>query len=275
MVDTHLHQNSVQDVLDYDREKELKAFDDTKAGVKGVVDSGIVKVPPMFVIQTNELSFVEEIQRASETWGFFQIVNHGISEDVMDDMIKGVRRFHEQPTEIKREYYTREKTKKVKFLSNFLLYQSKAANWRDTLYSAIAPDAPNPEELPAACRDIIISYSDNVKRLGVTLLELLSEALGLKPNHLIEMECAVKQELGGHYYPACPEPNRTMGNSAHSDPDFFTILLQDQTGGLQVLYQNQWIDVTPVTGALVVNLGDLFQARVALICCSVVPWVPL
>jgi hypothetical protein len=182
MVDTHLHQNSVQDVLDYDREKELKAFDDTKAGVKGVVDSGIVKVPPMFVIQTNELScetsnsvlshlqipvidlkdiheggflrkqVVEEIQRASETWGFFQIVNHGISEDVMDDMIKGVRRFHEQPTEIKREYYTREKTKKVKFLSNFLLYQGKAANWRDTLYSAIAPDAPNPEELPAACR---------------------------------------------------------------------------------------------------------------------------
>ncbi|GMY20292.1 1-aminocyclopropane-1-carboxylate oxidase homolog 1-like, partial [Fagus crenata] len=60
----------------------------------------------------------------------------------------------------------------------------KAANWRDTLFSTIAPDAPNPEELPAACRD-------NVKRLGVTLLELLSEALGLKPNHLIEMECAV------------------------------------------------------------------------------------
>uniref|UniRef100_A0A2N9F175 Non-haem dioxygenase N-terminal domain-containing protein n=1 Tax=Fagus sylvatica TaxID=28930 RepID=A0A2N9F175_FAGSY len=209
MVDTHLHQNSVQDVLDYDREKELKAFDDTKAGVKGVVDSGIVKVPPMFAIQTNELSCetsnsglthlqipvidlkdiheggflhkqaVEEIQRASERWGFFQIVNHGISEDVMDDMIKGVCMFHEQPTE------------------------SKAANWRDTLFSTIAPDAPNPEELPAAC-----SYSDNVKRLGVTLLELLPEALGLKPNHLIEMECAVVQDLDGHYYPACPEPNK-------------------------------------------------------------------
>ena len=131
MVDTHLHQNSVQFVLDYDREKELKAFDDTKAGVKGLVDTGIVKIPQMFVIPIDELSsetsysgsthlhipvidlkdiheggaqreqVVEEIKRVSETLGLFQIVNHGISEDVMDDMIKGIHRFHEQPTEVK------------------------------------------------------------------------------------------------------------------------------------------------------------------------------
>ncbi|GMY20294.1 1-aminocyclopropane-1-carboxylate oxidase homolog 1-like [Fagus crenata] len=85
--------------------------------------------------------------------------------------------------------------------STKVVFYGKAANWRDTLFSTIAPDAPNPEELPAACRD-------NVKRLGVTLLELLSEALGLKPNHLIEMECAVVQDLGSHYFPACPEPNK-------------------------------------------------------------------
>lgn len=105
-----------------------------------------------------------------------------------------------------------------------------------------------------------MEYSENVHKMGVTLFELLSEALGLKPDHLIGLDCAKGHLVLSHYYPPCPEPELTMGTSKHSDPDFLTILLQDQIGGLQVLYENQWIDVPPVPGALVVNIGDLLQA---------------
>ena len=34
---------------DYDRAKEVKEFDETKAGVKGLVDSGVVKIPRFFI----------------------------------------------------------------------------------------------------------------------------------------------------------------------------------------------------------------------------------
>ena len=34
--------------LNYNRASELKAFDDTKAGVKELVDSGITKIPRIF-----------------------------------------------------------------------------------------------------------------------------------------------------------------------------------------------------------------------------------
>ena len=96
-------------------------------------------------------------------------------------------------------------------------------------------------------------------RLGHKLLELMSEALGLNRNHLKDMDCAEGLAMVCHYYPACPQPELTMGITNHSDNDFLTILLQNQIGGLQVLQEDQWVDVLPMPGALVINIGDLMQ----------------
>ncbi|XP_027335003.1 1-aminocyclopropane-1-carboxylate oxidase homolog 1-like [Abrus precatorius] len=267
---------------------ERKAFDETKAGVKGLVDGGVNKIPTLFhhqpdkfekasnscntchVIPVIDLAnigndsskhqgLVDIVKEACETWGFFQVVNHGIPMSVLEEMKNGVKRFHELDTEAKKEFYTRDRLRSFAYNSNFDLYSSPALNWRDTFKCYMYPDSPNPEELPVVCRDILLEYGKHIMKLGTLLFELLSEALGLNPNHLKDMGCAEGLLTLGHYYPACPEPQLTMGTPKHSDNDFLTVLLQDHIGGLQVLCQNKWIDIPPVPGALVVNIGDLLQ----------------
>ncbi|KAM5553100.1 1-aminocyclopropane-1-carboxylate oxidase [Rosa sericea] len=273
----------------YDRKSELKAFDDTKEGVKGLVDAGIAEIPRIFYHPPDEYSInntsdseeaqfsipvidlkglsdptkrkeiVADVAEASESWGFFQIVNHGIPVDVLEEIKDGVRGFFEQDTEVKKQFYTRDNySSPFVYNSNFDLYSAPVTNWRDTFRCNMTP-TPKTEDLPEVCREILVEYSNPLMKLGKLLFELLSEALGLKLSHLNDIDCNKGLLVIGHYYPACPQPELTIGTSKHADNSFITVLLQDNIGGLQVLQHNMWIDVPPVPGALVVNIGDFLQ----------------
>ncbi|KAE9617337.1 hypothetical protein Lal_00034182 [Lupinus albus] len=276
----------------YDMKSELKSFDDSKEGVKGLVDSGVTKVPRIFhsgelnnintvsstvsnfnipIIDLQAIHFpalhvtiASRIRSACQNFGFFQVINHGIPVDVLDDMIIGIRRFHEQDTEVKKQFYTRDHNNKVRYffngsMSDICEDQPHPANWRDTIEFDMSPIPPKPEEISDVCRDIVIEYSNVVRELGYTIFQLLSEALGLHPFYLQELGCAESLQMMGHYLPPCPEPELTMGSMKHTNSGFINILLQDQLGGLQVFHENQWVDVPPVYGALVVSIGDLLQ----------------
>lgn len=167
----------------------LKSFDETRAGVKGLIDSGLHKIPKIFVRPQEELDeeeltcktndpvqvpvidlsstqsterrkqIIEQVKFASETCGFFQVVNHGIPLSVLDGMIEGVRNFHEMDLHEKKKYYSRDFRQNVRFSSNYDLYTSKTANWRDTL-NFFYSDQIGVDELPDSSRyELSIVYS--------------------------------------------------------------------------------------------------------------------
>lgn len=274
----------------FDWAKELKEFDETKAGVKGLVDARVEKLPRLFVhpreilesnpplkttdgdakLELPTIDFrgleaggrrevVEEIRKAAHEWGFFRIVNHGVPLETMDAMLDAVKRFHEQPREEKMPLYTYDSRKRVRFSSNGPLRENDSACWRDMLTCVYNDDQLDPQDLPSVCRKEVQEYVKCMIEMRELMAELLSEALGLRSDCLSSIECMKSEALACLYYPVCPEPEKTLGTSKHSDTTFLTLLMQDSIGGLQILHDDQWVDVPPVRGALIANIGDLMQ----------------
>ncbi|KAK8628280.1 hypothetical protein V6N13_063989 [Hibiscus sabdariffa] len=174
-------------------------------------------------------------------------------------MIGSIRAFHEQPTDVKAKFYTRDIATGVNFISNVDLFLSKAASWRDTLQIKLAPTLPELENIPEVCRDEVVEWSLHSEALGERLMGLLSEGLGLDTDRLKNTTCLDARMMVGHYYPRCPQPDLTVGIASHTDPGVLTLLLQDHIGGLQIKHQGEWVDIKPVHGALVINIADILQ----------------
>ncbi|KAL7113067.1 hypothetical protein ACP275_04G040400 [Erythranthe tilingii] len=278
---------------DYEWEKEVEEFQKTRAGVKGLIDSGITKVPRFFVSSTSQrfsnvaqtkdeqiqvqipvidfrgiekgggarrIEIVEEIRRASETWGFFQMVNHGVPMNAMEDILESTRRFHEQPKEAKMDLYSSDGRQNVRFYTiNGHLTKSDVASWRDAFACTFLDGVMDPDVIPPICREEITEYMTHMINLRDILSELLSEALGLSQDFLEKMQLMKSEYLTCLYYPSSPEPDKTFGTVKHSDPTTLTVLVQDNCGGLQIHHRGNWVDVPPIPGALIANIGDLLQ----------------
>lgn len=102
------------------------------------------------------------------------------------------------------------------------------------------------------------------------LLKILMENLGTKlDNGKMDGLIGFKM-VNMNYYPTCPNPDLTVGVGRHSDMGALTVLLQDGIGGLYVKVEEDipnigkkgdWMEIPPIDGALVINVGDALQVQ--------------
>nr|ACA81431.1 flavanone 3-hydroxylase [Glycine soja] len=203
----------------------------------------------------------ENIVEACENWGIFQVVDHGVDQQLVAEMTRLAKEFFALPPDEKLRF-DMSGAKKGGFIVSSHLQGESVQDWREIViyfsYPKRERDYSRWPHKPEGWRWATEEYSEKLMGLAGKLMEVLSEAMGLEKEGLSKACVDMDQKVVVNYYPKCPQPDLTLGLKRHTDPGTITLLLQDQVGGLQATRDNgkTWITVQPVEAAFVVNLGD-------------------
>ncbi|KAF7818414.1 protein DOWNY MILDEW RESISTANCE 6-like [Senna tora] len=205
---------------------------------------------------------IHKILKASQDFGFFQVINHGVPENLMKETMSVFKEFFQLPPEAKQHFYSEDLSKPCRLYRSTPNYATEKLHlWREALRHPCHPlEQWNHSwpQTPTTYKECVGTCSIEIKKLGSRILRLISEGLGLQSDYF-DGELSGSVILTANHYPPCPEPSLTLGVSKHSDPNLITILLQDDVYGLQVLKDDSWIGVEPNPRAFVVNISNQLQ----------------
>ncbi|KAJ3680243.1 hypothetical protein LUZ60_016521 [Juncus effusus] len=207
----------------------------------------------------------KEISKAAKEWGFFQVKNHGINHELLQEMKREQIRVFKMPFE--KKVSSRILNDSYRW-GNPTATSARQFSWSEAFHvplEKISDEDCNYGEF-TDLRESMKKIATAMPDLANTLASILAENLGCKfpqkfPQNCDEKTCFLRLNR----YPPCPFSSLSMtggttGLVSHTDSDFLTILYQDQVGGLQLMKDSSWVAVRPNPNVLIVNIGDLFQA---------------
>ncbi|XP_028806771.1 flavanone 3-dioxygenase 2-like [Neltuma alba] len=204
---------------------------------------------------------VSRLGNACSEWGFFMLTNHGITEKLMEEVMSKAHEFHNLPVEEKKEFADKGPLAPIRHGTSFHPQAEKVHYWRDYLKVITLPEFNFPHK-PPGFKEVAYDYSRKIRAVARTLLQGISESLGLEPTAIVESTGfdSGLQIFAVNLYPPCPQPELALGMPPHSDHGLLTLLYQNGIGGLQVKHDGKWVNVDPLPNCLIVNTGDQLEA---------------
>ncbi|CAK9321152.1 unnamed protein product [Citrullus colocynthis] len=205
----------------------------------------------------------DKLHSACKEWGFFQIINHGVPTSLLEEFRMEIESFFNLPYDEKKLLW-QDSQNHEGFGQLFVLSEEQKLDWSDMFYITTLPlKLRKPHlfrKLPPKLRETLEAYSTEVKKLAIVILDHLAGALKMDVEEMRELFRDGVQSVRMNYYPPCPEPDKAIGISAHSDADALTVLYQlNEAEGLQIRKDGRWVAVKPLPNALVVNIGDIME----------------
>ncbi|KAM0935579.1 putative (S)-norcoclaurine synthase [Dioscorea sansibarensis] len=204
-----------------------------------------------------------KLHLACQDWGFFQLINHGVPEEVIQKMMLVIEEFFKLPLDEKMRF--KQAPGQVQGYGQLLVFsEEQKLDWADLLFFYTSPLHLRKVGLwptnPSTFRDAFDKYTMEVKKLANCLLGFMAKNLGLNPVEITGMLENGAQFVRMNCYPPCPEDRKVMGLSPHSDSSFLTLVFQvNDVQGLQIRRNDKWLPVKPLPGAFVANIADAFE----------------
>uniref|UniRef100_A0A5B6ZXD2 Fe2OG dioxygenase domain-containing protein n=1 Tax=Davidia involucrata TaxID=16924 RepID=A0A5B6ZXD2_DAVIN len=208
-------------------------------------------------------SELQKLHCACKEWGFFQLINHGVSSSLVEKVKLEIQEFFKLPIEEKKNY-PQEPGDIEGFGQAFVVSEEQKLDWADLFYMVTLPThLRKPHlfpKLPLPFRDTIEEYSTELNNLAMKILDLMAKALKMREEDMRELFEEGMQSMRMNYYPPCPQPELVIGLNPHSDAVGLTILLQvNSMEGLQIKKDGMWIPVKPLPNAFIINIGDILE----------------
>jgi len=211
------------------------------------------------------------LDAACRDHGFFLLANHGIQPQI-DAMWLASEKFFSQPSSEKRKllrskdeplgFYDRELTKRKRDLKEVF----------DFMPPRPGGDMNQWPENNLGFKSALVDFTEHAGELAARTLQLIYLSLNADSSIAADLPQGKHRNsnIRLNYYPVSDPLTaeeaasvNALGDMAlhhHTDPGILTLLVQDSVGGLQTeSIEDGWIDVPPVPGTIVVNLGDAMQ----------------
>lgn len=220
-----------------------------------------------------------EIVAAAETIGFLMVKNTSLPTVTIQAVFSVIEAFFAQPIEEKRKIDIQNSTCHRGYFGygreNLDPQQQRQGDHKEGM--KIGQDLPmdhpwvvaglplhGPNQWPndPQFKETIWPFYQQLSGVADVLLSGIAMGLALPPDYFAQAFSTPMATLAPLHYPETQSVSSrgSLGAGAHTDFGCITLVMQDDTSGLQVKDKaDQWIDVPVVEDALVMNIGDMLQ----------------
>ncbi|RDY07898.1 Gibberellin 20-oxidase-like protein, partial [Mucuna pruriens] len=225
----------------------------------------VVELPILDISQPLQPSSLTSLSKACKDWGFFHIINHGISKDLCSQIQSLSKHLFSLPSDTKLRLGP---FSTIKSYTPFFI--------ASPFFESLRINGPNFYLSAKSSEDIL--FDKHNSKFSETLQEYCSKMADLSEKILKLVLMSLEDGFGKLFYDSefnkchgylrinnysAPESveDQVEGLGMHTDMSCITILYQDEIGGLQVRSnEGEWVDICPSEETLVVNIGDMLQA---------------